>query len=98
MIPAFEASLARAREVLAGATDEELMADWVLMLGDQELWRVPRAALLRTLMLNHAYHHRGQLTVYLRALNVPIPSIYGPTADENPFAQAAAKAAGAGAV
>lgn len=95
LIPAFEASLARAHELLAGATDEELMTDWVLMAGNQELWRVPRAALLRTLMLNHAYHHRGQLTVYLRELNIPVPSIYGPTADENPFAQPAPKAAGA---
>ena len=93
LVPAFEASLARAREVLGGATDQELLADWVLMNGDQEIWRVPRAALLRMLMLNHHYHHRGQLTVYLRELNVPIPSIYGPTADENPFAQPAAKAA-----
>jgi uncharacterized damage-inducible protein DinB len=95
LVPAFEASLARARQVLTGATDAELMADWVLMNGDQEIWRVPRLALLRTLMLNHAYHHRGQLTVYLRELNVPVPSIYGPSADENPFAQPAAKAAGA---
>lgn len=86
LVPAFEASLARAREVLGGATDEELMADWVLMDGDKEMWRVPRLALLRTLMLNHSYHHRGQLTVYLRELNVPVPSIYGPSADENPFA------------
>jgi uncharacterized damage-inducible protein DinB len=92
LIPAFEASLARARQVLTGATDAELMADWVLMNGDQEIWRVPRMALLRMLMLNHAYHHRGQLTVYLRELNVPVPSIYGPSADENPFAQPAAKA------
>jgi uncharacterized damage-inducible protein DinB len=98
LVPAFEASIARAREVLGGATDAELMADWVLMDGDQEIWRVPRVALLRTLMLNHTYHHRGQLTVYLRELNVPVPSIYGPSADENPFAQptqSAAKAAGA---
>ena len=56
------------------------------MNGDQEIWRVPRVALLRSLMLNHSYHHRGQLTVYLRELNVPVPSIYGPSADENPFA------------
>jgi uncharacterized damage-inducible protein DinB len=95
LIPTFEAGLARARQILAGASDEELMADWVLMNGDQEIWRVPRAALLRTLMLNHQYHHRGQLTVYLRELNVPIPSIYGPSADDNPFANVAAKAAGA---
>jgi uncharacterized damage-inducible protein DinB len=95
LIPAFEASLAKARQVLSGATDDELKAEWVLMNGDQEIWRVPRVALLRTLMLNHAYHHRGQLTVYLRELDVPVPSIYGPSADENPFAQAAPKAAGA---
>jgi uncharacterized damage-inducible protein DinB len=90
LIPVFEASLARARQVLGGATDDELKADWVLMNGDQEIWRVPRVGLLRSLMLNHSYHHRGQLTVYLRELNVPVPSIYGPSADENPFAQVAA--------
>jgi uncharacterized damage-inducible protein DinB len=95
LVPTFEASLARARQVLGGASDHELMADWVLMNGDQEIMRMPRAALLRMLMLNHSYHHRGQLTVYLRALNVPVPSIYGPSADENPFAQVSAKAAGA---
>ena len=50
---------------------------------------MPRVALLRSLMLNHSYHHRGQLTVYLRELNVPVPSIYGPSADENPFAHPA---------
>lgn len=96
LVPAFDASLDRARQVLGGATDEELMAEWVLMNGDEEIWRVPRLALLRMLMLNHQYHHRGQLTVYLRELNVPVPSIYGPSADENPFAQQpAAKAASA---
>ena len=95
LVPAFEASLDRARQVLGGATDTELMADWILMNGDQEIWRVPRVALLRTLMLNHSYHHRGQLTVYLRELNVPVPSIYGPSADENPFAPQTAKAIGA---
>ncbi len=48
----------------------------------------PRAAVLRAIMLNHWYHHRGQLSVYLRLLGVPVPSIYGPSADENPFAPA----------
>ena len=95
LVPAFEASLAKARELLAGATDAELMSEWVLVDGEQEIMRMPRVALLRVLMLNHSYHHRGQLTVYLRALNVPIPSIYGPSADENPFATVSAKAAGA---
>jgi uncharacterized damage-inducible protein DinB len=56
------------------------------MKGEQELFAVPRVGLLRSVMLNHWYHHRGQLTVYLRQLEVPIPSIYGPSADENPFA------------
>jgi uncharacterized damage-inducible protein DinB len=95
LIPAFEASLARARQLLGGASDAELMSDWVLLDGDQEIMRLPRVALLRSLMLNHSYHHRGQLTVYLRELNVPVPSIYGPSADENPFAAPVAKATGA---
>ena len=58
----------------------------LLMQGDRELFAVPRISMLRSVMLNHWYHHRGQLTVYLRALGVPVPSIYGPSADENPFA------------
>ena len=62
------------------------MATWRMMQGERELFAIPRVALLRSIMLNHWYHHRGQLTVYLRELGVPIPSIYGPSADENPFA------------
>ena len=58
------------------------MATWRLMEGERELFAVPRAAMLRSVMLNH---YRGQLTMYLRQLGVPIPSIYGPSADENPF-------------
>ena len=53
--------------------------------GTELLLEQPRAALVRALVLNHLYHHRGQLTVYLRLLDVPLPSIYGPSADENPF-------------
>jgi uncharacterized damage-inducible protein DinB len=56
------------------------------MFGEQELFAMPRIDFLRSVMLNHWYHHRGQLTMYLRALDVPLPSIYGPSADENPFA------------
>jgi uncharacterized damage-inducible protein DinB len=58
---------------------------WRLVEGDREIFAVPLGALFRTIMLNHWYHHRGQLSVYLRQLNVPVPSIYGPSADENPF-------------
>jgi uncharacterized damage-inducible protein DinB len=86
LIPALEQSIAKAKKVLGGMDDAALTATWRLMQGDRELFAVPRVAVLRSVMLNHWYHHRGQLTVYLRELGVPVPSIYGPSADENPFA------------
>jgi uncharacterized damage-inducible protein DinB len=85
LIPALDQSIAKAKEVLGGMDDATLMAKWRMMNGERELFAVPRMALLRSVMLNHWYHHRGQLTVYLRELGVPVPSIYGPSADENPF-------------
>ncbi|HEY3204508.1 MAG TPA: DinB family protein [Thermoanaerobaculia bacterium] len=85
LIPALDQSIAKAKNVLGGMNDAALMATWRMMQGERELFAVPRAALLRSVMLNHWYHHRGQLTVYLRQLGVPVPSIYGPSADENPF-------------
>jgi len=85
LMPALDQSIAKAKKVLGGMDDATLMATWRMMLGDREIFAVPRAAMLRSVMLNHWYHHRGQLTVYLRELGVPIPSIYGPSADENPF-------------
>lgn len=93
LVPALKASLAKARQVLGGMDDAKLMETWRLMSGDKELMAMPRAAVIRMIMLNHWYHHRGQLLVYLRMHNVPLPSVYGPTADENPFAVAAAGAA-----
>jgi uncharacterized damage-inducible protein DinB len=86
LIPALEQSVAKARHLLGGMDDAELSETWRLTNGEREIMAVPRAALLRSVMLNHWYHHRGQLSVYLRELNVPVPSIYGPSADENPFA------------
>jgi uncharacterized damage-inducible protein DinB len=86
LIPALDHSIAKVKEVLGGMDDAALMATWRLMQGDRELLAMPLVAMLRSVMLNHWYHHRGQLTVYLRELGVPIPSIYGPSADENPFA------------
>jgi uncharacterized damage-inducible protein DinB len=85
LLPALDQSIAKAKNVLGGMNDAALMATWRMMRGDRELFAAPRAAVLRSVMLNHWYHHRGQLTVYLRQLGVPIPSIYGPSADENPF-------------
>ena len=93
LVPALKASLAKAREVLGGMDDAKLMETWRLMSGGKELMALPRAAVIRMIMLNHWYHHRGQLLVYLRMHNVPLPSVYGPTADENPFATAMAAAA-----
>ncbi len=85
LLPALDESLAKAKTVLQKMTADELVENWHLMLGDREVFALPRVALLRSLMLNHWYHHRGQLAVYLKELDVPIPSIYGPSADENPF-------------
>ena len=93
LVPALKASLAKARAVLGGMDDATLMETWRLMSGGKELMALPRAAVIRMIMLNHWYHHRGQLLVYLRMHNVPLPSVYGPTADENPFAAAMAAAA-----
>jgi uncharacterized damage-inducible protein DinB len=86
LIPALDHSIAKAKQALGGMDDPTLLATWRMMRGERELFAVPRVAVLRSVMLNHWYHHRGQLTVYLRELGVPIPSIYGPSADENPFA------------
>jgi uncharacterized damage-inducible protein DinB len=86
--PTLTASLAKAREALGGFDDEGMGGMWRLTAGGKELMAMPRAAAARTIMLNHWYHHRGQLLVYLRMHNVPLPSVYGPTADENPFAVA----------
>jgi uncharacterized damage-inducible protein DinB len=90
--PALTASVSQARRLLGGMDDAALGATWRLLAGAKELMAMPRVALLRAIMLNHWYHHRGQLLVYLRLLDVPVPSVYGPSADENPFAAGAAGA------
>jgi predicted dithiol-disulfide oxidoreductase (DUF899 family)/uncharacterized damage-inducible protein DinB len=82
---AFEQSVREAEAYLDGMTEQAAQGNWRLMLHDKELFTQPRASVLRSIMLNHWYHHRGQLSVYLRMLDVPVPSIYGPSADENPF-------------
>ena len=82
---AFEESVRTAETVLNGMTDEAAQGSWTLKRGDKELFTQPRIGVLRSIMLNHWYHHRGQLSVYLRLLDVSVPVVYGPTADENPF-------------
>jgi len=86
LIPALDQSVAKAKSLLGGMDDATLTAPWRMMQGEREIFSLPRVALLRSIMLNHWYHHRGQMLVYLRMHNVPLPSVYGPTADENPFA------------
>ncbi|HEU4479360.1 MAG TPA: DinB family protein [Pyrinomonadaceae bacterium] len=86
LVPALDESIAKAKKLLGGMDDVALNATWRMMQGDRELIAVPRVAMLRSVMLNHWYHHRGQLSIYLKELDIPIPSIYGPSADENPFA------------
>lgn len=86
LIPALDQSVATAKRLLGGMDDATLNGTWRMKRNGHEVLAMPRVALLRSIMLNHWYHHRGQLSVYLRELGVPIPSIYGPSADENPFA------------
>ena len=86
LLPVFEASMATARETLRGMTDADLTETWRLVDGDHEMMALPVGAVLRTIMLNHSYHHRGQLCVYLRQVGALVPSVYGPSADESPFA------------
>lgn len=83
---AHDESVRAAEDVLRKMTEEKARATWTMRRGADKIFAMPRLGLLRTIMLNHWYHHRGQLSVYLRLLDVPLPSIYGPSADENPFA------------
>jgi uncharacterized damage-inducible protein DinB len=85
LLTALEQSVAKAREILSGLDESALAETWRVVDGDRELMALPVGALLRALMLNHWYHHRGQLCVYLRQVGALVPSVYGPSADENPF-------------
>lgn len=85
LLAAFDKHVADTRAALAGRTDAELMAPWALKRNGQVIFSMPKAAVWRSFVVNHLVHHRGQLSVYLRLLDVPVPSIYGPSADEAAF-------------
>ena len=85
ILAALEVGVAFATEALSSWGDEGLAVKWQMQRDSQTLLEMPRAAMVRSVMLNHAYHHRGQLTVYLRMLDVALPPVYGPTADEQLF-------------
>src|SRR5918994_6634227 len=85
VLAAFDKNVAAARAALAGASDERLLGPWTLLRGGNKVLTLPRAAVLRSLVLSHSIHHRAQLGVYLRLNDIPVPSVYGPSADEATF-------------
>jgi len=86
ILEAFAASLKKAKEIVGATDDARAVAEYRVEKNGQTLLTAPRISFWRSIMLNHYYHHRGQLSTYLRTLDVPLPSIYGPSADTNPFA------------
>ena len=87
----FEESLVQCRDILTALPGKAWEGPWTLTVGGTPTLTLPRASMLRSLLLNHFVHHRGVLSVYLRLLDVPVPSIYGPSADETPEFLAAAR-------
>jgi uncharacterized damage-inducible protein DinB len=86
LVEALEESLTEAREALLNTTDEHLLTSWRLLFGGKVVSETPRYQALRFGVFNHLAHHRGQLTVYLRLNDAPVPAVYGPSADDNSFA------------
>jgi len=78
----FDKGVAEARAALAGASDQSMMTPWSLLAGGKIIFTMPRIAVLRSFIMNHMIHHRGVLTVYLRLNDLPVPALYGPSADE----------------
>lgn len=90
LLAIFDKGVGEARIALSKATDAELMKTWTLLSNGQTFFSLPRAGVFRNMIMNHMIHHRAQLTVYFRLNDIPVPALYGPSADEQP-AQAAAK-------
>jgi uncharacterized damage-inducible protein DinB len=84
LLAGFDATVDEAKKALHGKTDAELMVLWRFKAGNKVIFELPRVAAIRTMILSHLIHHRGQLSVYLRLNEVPLPSVYGPSADESP--------------
>jgi len=85
LLATFDKNVAATRAALVGKSDAEFMAPWSLKSGTQTFFTMPKAVVWRSFVMNHHIHHRAQLSVYLRMQDVKIPSMYGPSADENPF-------------
>ncbi|HEV8370867.1 MAG TPA: DinB family protein [Pyrinomonadaceae bacterium] len=82
LLEVFDRNISKAREALAGIGDERIFQTWTLLAGGHKVLALPRVAVLRSFVMNHIIHHRAQLGVYLRLNDIPVPSIYGPSADE----------------
>ena len=82
LLETFDKNVAEAREAISGASDDLLREPWSLLSGGNVVMKLPRVAVLRSFVLNHSIHHRGQLSVYLRLRDIPVPALYGPSADE----------------
>lgn len=83
LLAKFDENLANALDAMKGASDEHMMKMWAMKTPDgNTIFSMPRVVVIRSFVLNHTYHHRGQLTVYLRLKDIPLPQVYGPTADE----------------
>lgn len=82
LLAEFDQKVAAARAGLSVVGDSEMLAPWTFKHGDREIFTMPRVAAIRSFIMNHLIHHRGQFSVYLRLKNIPLPAIYGPTADE----------------
>ena len=85
LLAAFDKNVASARAALETASDENWKGKWSLLNGGKPIFTLPRTAVMRGFIMSHSIHHRAQLGVYLRLLDVPVPSIYGPSADEGSF-------------
>ena len=88
ILDAHDKGLTATKDALNKVGDAGMFTPWKATAGPQTLFAMPKVAFVRAVVMNHWIHHRGQLSVYLRLLDVPVPSIYGPSADENPFAAA----------
>jgi uncharacterized damage-inducible protein DinB len=82
LLAEFDKNVAEAREAISKASDADMMKGWKLLAGGKEIFTMPRVACLRGMVFNHLIHHRAQLTVYYRLLDVAVPGLYGPSADE----------------
>ena len=82
LLEIFDRDLPKAREKLKGASDAQLMEKWSLLAGGKTIFSLPRVAVFRSMIMNHMIHHRAQLGVYLRLNDLPVPALYGPSADE----------------